>query len=1154
MATTPKIRLRDGSGYTQSLVFSTNQEAIVIDGTIGADTADIQISVNGASFVSDPALVSLDLQTFTVPNLDTHPNGLLLGLGINTIAIRTIDIVGGVSATATVTVTRVPVISDVATILPSGIRVRRRRDAVDILVAKPVNTSLGGVASALPDNATLLGFNFYASTTPAGKTGYIKVNARPVLQPSTYEEDVYSQYTDNVRWKDPFRESLRLRVTEEDAFGNLLAERLNRVYDTSAMTGDFRFISSLNSVDITEFVYFRHFRSGGTGIINSDQFVSVSDTDPLYYVVTAVYLDLSTGQEVETAYSQEVLGTPLVIDTKIRDLPGRKQLQIVQSFMSQIVEKNTSITIIPGSTTRDVTIDPFASEAERIWFILDFVHRSQSFLTLLQVDDPRGTGTSDPYANSDYKKALAAALGFPASTAATAVQTLIDTQFDKLAANEGKRRLSGRSAVGQVVIYTPTKPTTNLVVPAGTYVTAPADASGGLSSVRYLIGGSYTMPVASADAFYNFDTKRYEIVADIMCESIGETGNRPAGSITSISGVSFVSVTNVEATVFGSDQESNADLAARCMLAYVSVDTGTEGGYTSTATEQTGVLKVKVVKSGDPLMMRDYDEVRGKHIGGKVDIWVQGLRERQVQETFAFSFDIARDVRCKIVDLGSLTFQVLDSRVTVDTPITALLNIPSQGLGVRNVTTGEDYSLAGATILDYKTFRLNSAITQPVTHADDVISADYRYRALNQFRFTLQPVRRIVSVVGEVSGTLNPTTGYALYKTDDPLLMGESTVAGDHLVINQVNDVPSGASITITDESHVLLGSTQEPLNSIGINTATIRVYNAARSVEYSGPGTVDPDFEIIAGTATTPVKVVRTQGTTIKNGETVSVDYVHDENFTVTYVINDLLQSVQQVINARRHTTADALVKQAVENPIEIETTVQLLPGASKDTVDPQIRTNLSLLLDKKVIGQNVAQSDVIAVVNDTGGVDYSPVPYAKMAYGDGARKLREPVLSSNLRLPSLDIGGNRVFILTNSLLYPTTNGGSLVTEHGGVFQDDIKLTPSGSPLVVGQHPNQAYIIGASGAEINGYTDDTTLTAAGYLNAADRAAELLRRTANHVLVSLSAADLPPDTPDNHAYTVSYVVRGDSGAHDISTSLVEYATLGDLTISYRAGS
>ena len=70
MATAPLIKLRDGSGYVQSLSFSTNQETIVIEGTIGVDTADIQVSQSGNPFVSDPNLVKIEGQTFTVPNLD----------------------------------------------------------------------------------------------------------------------------------------------------------------------------------------------------------------------------------------------------------------------------------------------------------------------------------------------------------------------------------------------------------------------------------------------------------------------------------------------------------------------------------------------------------------------------------------------------------------------------------------------------------------------------------------------------------------------------------------------------------------------------------------------------------------------------------------------------------------------------------------------------------------------------------------------------------------------------------------------------------------------------------------------------------------------------------------------------------------------------
>jgi len=1145
MATAPQIKLRDGSGYTQNLVFSTNRSSIFIEGLADTSAVDIQVSINGGAFVSDPTLVSFDLPAFTIPNPSSYTEGLILEPGLNTILVRTIDIVGGVSATALVSVTKIRQ-SDVAQVdIPSGIKVRRRRDAVDILAAIPATIEQGAYGAT--ETAIFQGFNVYASTSPAGTTGYFLLNENLITSASgVYDETTSDIGDESTVWtRNETGNVIRVKVTEEDVFGNEISTRLDQTYTVTDYSGDLRFTSTLQERTLTQYARFRHYRSGGTGILNSDQFASVADTDPLYYVVTGVYFDSATSVEVESAFSQEVLGTPLTIDTAIRDLPGRTQFQVLTDYVAAIQRVDQEISLIPGSTTRDVSIDPFSSEAERLYFLLDFIHRAQSFLTLLQIDDANGDGVSDPVASSAYKTALKAALGYSTDAA---VQSLIDSAFDKLAANVNKTRLPGRPAVGQEVFYTTSRPTFDLPIPAGTIVSTSADSSLGIPSVRYRVGGTYVMSAAQADSYYNFDRKRYEITVDIVAETLGEVGNRPAGQITSSQGVTGLLVTNLEATVFGADRESNADLAARALLGFVSVDTGTEGGYTSTSAEQVGVIKAKVVKSGDDLMMRDYDLVRHKHIGGKVDIWVQGLRERQVSEKFAFTFEIARDIICQIIDLPTLTFRVQDSRVTVNTPIVELLDNSGQGLGVRNVTQGLDYLLTNAQIIDYQTFKLDpSLVGQVATNIDDVVTADYRFRVVNQFKFSLQPVRRVVSVVGEVSGTLDTSLGYNLYKTEDPLLEGESTIASDYLSINQVGGIPSGETITVNDEVHTLIGFIEEPLLSIGINTKTIRVFNADRSIEYDGPDATNPDYQVIDGTATTPVRIVRTATSDIVNGAAVSVDYVHDENFTVTYVINDLLQQLQRTINSRRHVTADVIVKQAINNSIDIETTVQLLSGATRDKADPAIRSNASLELNKRTIGQGVAQSDMINAIDSTTGVDFQVVPFARMAYADGSRKLRESLSSASLELTSLGIGGNLAFILTAPLQSPTTDGGGLTTEHKGVFQDDEAMTLSATLALVASASNQAYIIGSSGALIAGYTDSATLLAAGFTTAAAQEAELLRRTANHVVVALPSSDLP----GNHGYAVSYVVRGDSGSKDVSASGVEFVELGNFTITFR---
>lgn len=1119
MATAPQIALRDGSGFTTNLVFSTNEEAIIITGTVDVPTVSIQISVNGGDFISDPNLVSFVLQTFTIPNLSVYPTGLPLEYGINTILIRTVDVIGSVSATSSVIVTR---ISDVDNILgtptPSGILVRRYRNYVNILVSKP----------PVSDNApTFLGFNFYASTTAAGVTGYYRVNDKPVTTPSEYVENDLSSYDDLAIWDVSTSKNIRLRITEEDEFGTELLVRLNSYHDNTVLSNKLRFTGTFQNYEFNEYIVFSHNREGGTNIINTDQFINVPSSDPLYYVVTAIYYDTTTNTEVETPYSQEVLGTPLVLDTTIRDLPGRTQAQIVTDYMTAVLRINTEISLVPGSVTRDVNIDPFASEAERIWFLTDFIHRSQSFLTLLAIDNVSGNGISDAVASSAYKQALKAALGY---TNDSAVQSLINQQFDKLAANVDKVRLPGRQSTGILTLYTSVRPSSNITIPAGSYAVSTADASTGVTSQRFRIGGSYVLPSTNAEAYYNFEARRYELRVPIVAEQAGFAGNVPAGSIKTIVGVSGLQAINEAATVFGDDVESNADLASRCILAFASVDTGTGTGYASTAAEKIGVIKNKIVKSGDDLMMRDYDDMRNKHIGGKVDVWIQGIQERQVQDTFAFSFEVARDIRCQIIDVTNLIFRVLDSRVTTSTPIVEILNIPAQGLGVRNVTLGANYDLTGVTILDYRTFQINTAIPQPVTVFDDIITADYRFQIVNKFYMTLQPVRRVVSVVGEVSGALEVDTHYQLYKTDDPLWEGESTIAQNYVAITPqgVPSVPSGDTITINDELHVLIGFEQEPLSSIGINTATIRVYNEARTIEYARPEELVPDYDIIPGTSTTPAKIVRTSASQIASGQEVSVDYVHDENFVVTYVINDLLQQLQAMINNRRHVTADVLVKQAILNSVNIETTVQLQQSASKDKSDPIIRNNVSLILDQKLIGQDVAQSNIDAAINDSTGVQYNVLPMAKMAYADGSLKLRELVLSTYARVSSLDAGGNLAYILTNALEYPTTDGGGLETEHKGVFQDDVTMSLASDLVSVCSASNQAFIIGSGGAVIPGYTGPT---------------------ANHVVVSLE--DTGVNTPEDHSYRVSYVIRSDAGSHDISVSAVEVLNLGTFVITYR---
>jgi hypothetical protein len=133
--------------------------------------------------------------------------------------------------------------------------------------------------------------------------------------------------------------------------------------------------------------------------------------------------------------------------------------------------------------------------------------------------------------------------------------------------------------------------------------------------------------------------------------------------------------------------------------------------------------------------------------------------------------------------------------------------------------------------------------------------------------------------------------------------------------------------------------------------------------------------------------------------------------------------------------------------------------------------------------------------------------------------------------------------------LKYPTTDLGGQDTEHKGVFQDDVGMLSANDLTLVGQNSNAAYIIGSGGAVIVGYSDDATLAGEGFLPSEYQAARL-RKTANHVVVSLLGG-LPADIPTNHAYAISYIIRGDSGSHDITVSAMEIIELGEFTITWK---
>jgi len=1157
MAQAPQINYFDGSGTTSALTITTNLSGLVFTGTIDPNTIDVQININGAGFVSDPALVLVSPPNFTIPNPSSYPNGLELEKGQNTILLRAVDISGSYSAISTINAN---VISSVETQTyispPTGINLQRNASSIELSWSDYSQT-------------TVTGYNIYASTGQGGsESGYLRVNRDtvPFASPTktVVEEfpigDAVSYNLQNPVPGTPGNPnnqqtnllviSSRLQPTDTGELDPTVTSQYSSIttYDLIGIS-NFKLNVSVSSLLTNNFYTFSHNRDDGidNGIQNSETFGVVDRTAPLFYVVTTVYFNKATGQLTESRYSQEVSGSPLPIDTTIRGVRIREQALVVQDYIDEVQRAQPTLALIPASTVREVHIEPFANEIQKAYFLMDFVHRAKSFEALLQIDDPGRTGTSIPVANSAYKQSLRSALSLSSDSA---VQSLVDGAFTSLAGNFGVPRLGRRSAIVYQTFYTTTTPVKNLIIAQGAIVSSSSNST----APRFKSMGAATMPLQNAASFYNPETKRYEVRVQMVADVAGSIGNLSAETLDSVvSGADGFQTINEVASDFGRDTQSNLELAENASRTLYSLDTGTTGGYKRTAVGTPGLLETRIVESGNSDMMRDYDDVRKKHIGGKVDIYVKGTMERTISESFAFQFKVAKNVRFDVIDPINLVFRARDSRLTESNPISEMLDDPNSGYGFRNhsITPTASYDLTGVTVVDYQTIQLNTILPQPTTMLDDFVEGDYRFRSNNEFVASKQPIIRITSVTGEVSGTLNPASGFSLYKTEDPLLEGESTRASNYVAINQVDGIPSGDSIQINDEKHVVIGQYEESLNSVGINTFTLVIYDENRTLEYNGPNDPNPDYLVIAGTQTTPVKIIRTTSSNIPTGSTISVDYQHDENFTIVYVINDVLQQLQTRIGAQKHTTADALVKQALENPMSVEAIVQLKPNQDQATVDQNVRTAYTILTDSKGIGGSIHVSDVIATIDNTSGVDFVVQPFSKCSLKDGALRIRDKVLSSDYEfIQSLSKSVNAVYLLTQSLPFNTMDGGGPDNMHHGIFMDELQIEMASSLSDIGNGLNRSWIIGKDGAIIDGYSDDATL-APIFITQDDIDTERIRRTANKVVVSLNYGLTPPDVPSDHVFSASYVVNGETGYEDVDTSQIEYLTPGDLTITYK---
>jgi hypothetical protein len=218
---------------------------------------------------------------------------------------------------------------------PTGITVERLPEST-ILTVERIPVTLPAV---IAEDNSLVGYNVYASTQQGGGTvGYSRVNLSLVTDFTETTRDVPIATLEASNTLATGATAVRVRSTQEDRDQNTVSVEFDETVPLTS--GESQIYSRVELYDrqTRRFYSFEHNRSASapTTIFNGT-FSALPDTDPLFYVVTAVYFDPTTGLEVESSYSPEVSASPIRVSTDIGVFPVVKREDIVKDIKNKSV-------------------------------------------------------------------------------------------------------------------------------------------------------------------------------------------------------------------------------------------------------------------------------------------------------------------------------------------------------------------------------------------------------------------------------------------------------------------------------------------------------------------------------------------------------------------------------------------------------------------------------------------------------------------------------------------------------------------------------------------------------------------------------------------------------------------------------------------------
>jgi len=126
-------------------------------------------------------------------------------------------------------------------------------------------------------------------------------------------------------------------------------------------------------------------------------------------------------------------------------------------------------------------------------------------------------------------------------------------------------------------------------------------------------------------------------------------------------------------------------------------------------------------------------------------------------------------------------------------------------------------------------------------------------------------------------------------------------------------------------------------------------------------------------------------------------------ETITITYSYNSLVESLQIFMNdpLRRAVGADVLIKQARPREMDVTCIISVLPGYTAAATSNAVLNILTVGLNSYNIGTEVQQSDLLALIANTAGVDDVTVPLTTFQENSATGTLVQNT-SGNITIPA--------------------------------------------------------------------------------------------------------------------------------------------------------